>query len=452
MTISSGNLQTLLIPPSPGPELEGRIAPSLTGAETGLADSVAAQLPRAEFYQILSQNLSQDQLSIIFENNGLNEFPENVSSLLPGLDPELTGEQAVTLALPTDWLQVLKSHFSVTDQRIEHSDIEQLDVALPIAVEQTAEAVEADPAPTLLFAAWPASGGEALPLPRQVTASIEPPVMPIIAELERKAVTAEDGMSMDFSARQAVAQESPVNAAPANKGQIFNLNEPGADEAELIDMQATQKSDSSQIVGDKTVRQPVIDIQPLAARASESASTAFATVAPAGQAPSVAAAPTATAAQAVPAELQTLQLANMANATQWGDALGERVALLINHKLSQAEIRLDPPHLGKLDIQIQVKDDTAVIHIQAHQAQTRDMIDSAGQRLREVLQEAGYNAVDVNVSQREHSAQDDSGNGRDSGAGVYAEAVEHGDDTIAAHEVMLAPGYQSARGLIDYFA
>ncbi len=451
MTISSGNLQTLLIPPSPGPELEGRIAPSVSGVETGLAETAEMLMPRGEFYQMLSQSLRQDEIQIAFENNDLSDLPENISNLLPGLDPELAGEPTSKLALPADWLQVLKSHFSVDDQGMQHNDTEQPDVALPIAVEPTAEAVEADPAPTLLFAALPTSGGEVLPLPRQVTASIEPPVMPIIAELERKVVTAEDGMSMDFSARQAVTQESPVNAAPANQGQMLNLNEPGADEGELNDMLATQKNESSQIVADRTVRQPVIDIQPLAVRASEPASTTFATVALAAQAPSVAV-PSATVAPVVPNELQTLQLPNMVNATQWGDALGERVALLINHKLSQAEIRLDPPHLGKLDIQIQVKDDNAVIHIQAHQAQTRDMIDSAGQRLREVLQEAGYNAVDVNVSQREQSAQGEAGTDGGSGFGVYDEAADQSEEKNMAQEVMLAQGYQTSRGLIDYFA
>jgi len=112
--------------------------------------------------------------------------------------------------------------------------------------------------------------------------------------------------------------------------------------------------------------------------------------------------------QQLPSALQTLQLAPQATASQWGDALGEKVSLLLSNKLNSVEIRLDPPHLGKLDIQIQLKDDSATITIHTQHAQTRDLIDSASARLREFLQEAGYNSVDVDVSHREQSmAQDD---------------------------------------------
>ena len=107
--------------------------------------------------------------------------------------------------------------------------------------------------------------------------------------------------------------------------------------------------------------------------------------------------------QLLPSSLQTLQLAPQATASQWGDALGEKVSLLLSNKLSSAEIRLDPPHLGKLDIQIQLKDDSATITIHTQHAQTRDLIDSASARLREFLQEAGYSSVDVDVSHREQS-------------------------------------------------
>ncbi len=101
--------------------------------------------------------------------------------------------------------------------------------------------------------------------------------------------------------------------------------------------------------------------------------------------------------------LPTLQLSPQAPATQWGEALGERVSLALNKQLNSAEIRLDPPHLGKLDIQIQIKDDSATVMINTQHAHTRDLIESASVRLKEFLQDAGYSSVNVDVSHREQS-------------------------------------------------
>lgn len=101
--------------------------------------------------------------------------------------------------------------------------------------------------------------------------------------------------------------------------------------------------------------------------------------------------------------LPGLQLSPQAPAAQWGEALAERVSLAINKRLNSAEIRLDPPHLGKLDIHIQIKDDNATVLIHTQHAHTRDMIDASSLRLREVLQDAGYGSVDVEVSHQQQS-------------------------------------------------
>ena len=149
----------------------------------------------------------------------------------------------------------------------------------------------------------------------------------------------------------------------------------------------------------------------------------------------------------------SLQLAPQASAAQWGEALGEKVTLLISHKLQSAEMRIDPPHLGKLDIQIQLKDDSATINIQTHQAATRDMIDAASFRLREFLQDSGYSAVDVNVSHREQSmAQQDSGEGRSQGD---QQANEMTTDSVTTHTAWQASASEQmvlSNGVIDYFA
>jgi flagellar hook-length control protein FliK len=152
--------------------------------------------------------------------------------------------------------------------------------------------------------------------------------------------------------------------------------------------------------------------------------------------------------------LQSLQLAPQATPSQWGDALGEKVSLLISHKLQSAEIRIDPPHLGKLDIQIQLKDDSATINIQTHHAPTRDLIDAASFRLREFLQDSGYSSVDVNVSHREQSMAQDSAQG-DAHHSENGGDRETSGETLAALSGLQTPAAMQmfqVNGVIDYFA
>ncbi|MCK4707707.1 MAG: flagellar hook-length control protein FliK, partial [Gammaproteobacteria bacterium] len=154
-----------------------------------------------------------------------------------------------------------------------------------------------------------------------------------------------------------------------------------------------------------------------------------------------------------PSSLQTLQLPAQATSSQWGEALGEKVTLLLSNKLNIAEIRIDPPHLGKLDIQIQIKDDSASILINTQHAQTRELIESASIRLKEFLQEAGYTSVDVDVSHQEQSmaegdvsAQDDDGQNENSDQHNLAAQDEHAE--LQQKEI----SFNVDDGRIDYFA
>jgi flagellar hook-length control protein FliK len=100
-----------------------------------------------------------------------------------------------------------------------------------------------------------------------------------------------------------------------------------------------------------------------------------------------------------------MTLARNADSTELGSGLSERVNWMINQKQNTANIRLDPPFLGKLDVQIKIADDATTVVFQTQHAQTRDLIESASVRLRDFLQESGYQNVNVDVSQRQDQQQ-----------------------------------------------
>lgn len=106
----------------------------------------------------------------------------------------------------------------------------------------------------------------------------------------------------------------------------------------------------------------------------------------------------------------TMHLSQNPGTNEWGQALGEKIQWMVNSKLNSAEIRIDPPNLGKMEVKINMTDDGAQIVIHTQHANTRDLIDAASFRLRDVLLEAGHQQVDVNVSHRESGSENGQNN------------------------------------------
>jgi flagellar hook-length control protein FliK len=87
---------------------------------------------------------------------------------------------------------------------------------------------------------------------------------------------------------------------------------------------------------------------------------------------------------------------------------------MVRENVQEAKIRLDPPNLGPLEISVAVKDDRASILIHASHAITRDVLEAEAPRLRGMLGDNGFAAVDVNI------ARD---NGRQQGGGERSDGV-----------------------------
>ena len=83
---------------------------------------------------------------------------------------------------------------------------------------------------------------------------------------------------------------------------------------------------------------------------------------------------------------------------QWGQQVGDRVQWMIGHNLQQADIHLNPPELGSLQVHIQVHGDQANVNFSSPHALVRHALDDAIPRLREMMNETGLILGDVNVS------------------------------------------------------
>jgi flagellar hook-length control protein FliK len=134
---------------------------------------------------------------------------------------------------------------------------------------------------------------------------------------------------------------------------------------------------------------------------------------------------------------------------KWADALGERLTLLLKGDQQVARLRLDPPHLGPLELRVALNHDQASVAFVAQHALVREALEQAIPRLRELLGQQDLQLVDVDVSQGELAG----GRGEhESARGSTAPATgapEHGDGPDVATERVVDT--RQARRLVDLF-
>jgi flagellar hook-length control protein FliK len=134
---------------------------------------------------------------------------------------------------------------------------------------------------------------------------------------------------------------------------------------------------------------------------------------------------------------------------EWKHSLGERVVWLVNNQQQTAQLRLNPPDLGPVDIRLHLNHDQASIVFHAQHAYVRDAIEDAIPRLREMLQGEGLDLADVDVSQGETQfGQQHAEDPQQQNAGYHGVAEASGPEH-AGEQTGVLPG---AAGLIDYYA
>lgn len=91
---------------------------------------------------------------------------------------------------------------------------------------------------------------------------------------------------------------------------------------------------------------------------------------------------------------------------QWNNQVGERINWMVNNQIQRADIRLDPPELGNLDVRLQIaKDNQANIVFHVTNATAKEAIESAIPRLREMFEQQGLDLANVDVEQHDFKQQ-----------------------------------------------
>ncbi len=132
------------------------------------------------------------------------------------------------------------------------------------------------------------------------------------------------------------------------------------------------------------------------------------------------------------------------------EALNERIMMMRSKGIQTAEIRLDPPDLGSLEVRVRVSGDTTTIQFHSPNPSVREALEAQVSRLREMMEESGLNLGQVDVSDQSLSDSSDGSFAEGHGSASSSGSGDDGADSeLAAQNSSVQ---QSGLGLVDYFA
>lgn len=138
------------------------------------------------------------------------------------------------------------------------------------------------------------------------------------------------------------------------------------------------------------------------------------------------------------------------NHQRWGEQVSERVVWMTKNDTQAAKLRLTPEHLGPMEIDLDIADEKATVNFTVTHATTKEALDSALPRLREMLAQQGIDLVDVNVSEREN--KDQAANEQQQGRGDQNNQALAGDQTGEDDNLDQVQAIKVSDRILDHYA
>ena len=131
---------------------------------------------------------------------------------------------------------------------------------------------------------------------------------------------------------------------------------------------------------------------------------------------------------------------------RFSPVMKQQLITMVSNGIQQAEIRLDPPELGHLTVKIQIHGDQTQVQFHVAQSQTRDIVEQAMPRLRDMLAQEGLQLTDSQVS------QGDGGRDQQGQSGDHAAGDTQLDEISAQEPSLMTNPSRSLHSAIDYYA
>ena len=133
--------------------------------------------------------------------------------------------------------------------------------------------------------------------------------------------------------------------------------------------------------------------------------------------------------------------------------LNEKIRWMVNARNTMAEIRLDPPELGSMQVRVNVAGDAASVSFVVQSQQAKDALAEAMPKLRDMLSEQGIELGDAEV-RKDNSSNNEHGQqlAGEANQGRGERGENDGLDEMEGTRVIEQPVTRAAKGGIDFYA
>jgi flagellar hook-length control protein FliK len=134
-------------------------------------------------------------------------------------------------------------------------------------------------------------------------------------------------------------------------------------------------------------------------------------------------------------------------------ALKEKVMVMVNQKLQQVEIRLDPAELGSMHVKVNLQNEQASVSFMVQNQQAKEALDQNMGKLKDMLGQSGVDVGNTDVERQDQGGQNNQ-HGNDFNQGNIANrAGEHDENETISQEINIeANAVAASTSAIDYYA
>ena len=133
----------------------------------------------------------------------------------------------------------------------------------------------------------------------------------------------------------------------------------------------------------------------------------------------------------------------------FSDAVKDKVMVMINQKIKQLEIRLDPPELGSMQVRLNLQNEQAAVSFIVQNQQAKEALEQNIGKLKEMLAESGIDVGDANIEQRSQQSSEQEGFAEQNSAGTGSAENEITEQQISMAGANL---YKASATGVDYYA
>lgn len=119
---------------------------------------------------------------------------------------------------------------------------------------------------------------------------------------------------------------------------------------------------------------------------------------------------------------------------QWSEQVAGKIAWLAGRSIQSADIQLNPPEMGPIEVRVQVQNDQTQVTVNAQNNQVREMLELNSSRLRDMLEQEGLSLAGFDVS-GDAPGEGDEGSGESAGGSERGGTPGEENDAVSSGEL-----------------